>query len=45
MRERAKLLGGKLTVRSEPGSGTELELSIPAANVYATPDGGKHPIG
>jgi signal transduction histidine kinase len=44
MRERAKLLGGKLTVRSEPGSGTELELSIPATNVYATPDSGKRPV-
>jgi signal transduction histidine kinase/ligand-binding sensor domain-containing protein len=39
MRERAKLLGGKLTVWSELESGTEVELSIPAANVYATPDG------
>jgi signal transduction histidine kinase len=44
MRERANLLGGKLTVRSEPGSGTELELSVPATNVYATPDGGKRPV-
>ncbi len=43
MRERAKLLGGKLTVRSEPDAGTELELSIPAANAYATPESGKHP--
>jgi ligand-binding sensor domain-containing protein/signal transduction histidine kinase len=39
MRERAKLLGGKLTVWSELDSGTEVELSIPAANAYATPDG------
>ena len=44
MRERANLLGGKLTVRSEPGSGTELELSIPATNVYATPDSGERPV-
>jgi signal transduction histidine kinase len=44
MRERAKLLGGKLTLRSEPASGTELELSIPATNVYATPDRGKRPV-
>jgi ligand-binding sensor domain-containing protein/signal transduction histidine kinase len=39
MRERAKLLGGKMTVWSELDSGTEVELSIPAANAYATPDG------
>jgi signal transduction histidine kinase len=34
MRERAKLIGGKLTVWSELDSGTEVELSIPAARVY-----------
>jgi len=34
MRERAKLLGGKLTVWSERGSGTEVELIIPAAQAY-----------
>jgi signal transduction histidine kinase/ligand-binding sensor domain-containing protein len=34
MRERAKLLGGKLTVWSELDSGTEVELSIPAAHAY-----------
>jgi len=39
MRERAKLLGGKVTVWSEVESGTEMELSIPAANAYATADG------
>jgi hypothetical protein len=39
MRERAKLLGGKLTVWSEVETGTEVELSIPAANAYVTPDG------
>jgi len=39
MRERAKLLGGKLTVWSEVETGTEMELSIPAANAYATADG------
>jgi signal transduction histidine kinase len=38
MRERAKLLGGKLTVWSELDSGTELELGIPAANAYTTAD-------
>jgi signal transduction histidine kinase len=39
IRERAKLLGGKLTVWSEVETGTEVELSIPAANAYATADG------
>jgi signal transduction histidine kinase/ligand-binding sensor domain-containing protein len=34
MRERAKLLGGKLTVWSEIDSGTEIDLSIPASNAY-----------
>jgi signal transduction histidine kinase len=34
MRERAKLLGGKLTVWSELNSGTEVELSIPATRAY-----------
>ncbi len=41
MRERAKLLGGKLAVWSELDSGTELELSIPAAKGYTTPDSRK----
>jgi len=41
MRERAKLLGGKLTVWSERDSGTEVELRLPATNTYATADGGK----
>ena len=35
MRERAKLVGGTLRVRSELGSGTEIELSIPASAAYA----------
>ena len=34
MRERAKLMGGKLTVWSAPDSGTEIELGIPAAFAY-----------
>jgi signal transduction histidine kinase len=34
MRERAKLLGGKLTVWSDLGSGTEVELGIPASGAY-----------
>jgi len=35
MRERAQLIGGKLTVWSAPDSGTEVELSIPASHAYA----------
>jgi signal transduction histidine kinase len=35
MQERAKLGGGKLTVRSRLGSGTEVELTIPAFLAYA----------
>jgi len=34
MRERAKLMGGKLAVWSELDSGTEVELSVPASHVY-----------
>jgi len=34
MRERAKLAGGKLTIWSGPDTGTEVELSIPAAHAY-----------
>jgi signal transduction histidine kinase len=36
MRERARLLGGNLTVRSQFGSGTELELIVAASRAYAT---------
>jgi ligand-binding sensor domain-containing protein/signal transduction histidine kinase len=36
MRERAKLMGGKLAVWSEVDSGTEVELSIPASRAYET---------
>ena len=35
MRERAKLVGGKLSVWSELESGTEAELTIPASLAYA----------
>jgi signal transduction histidine kinase len=35
MRERAKLIGGKLTIRSEAGEGSEVELQIPATTAYA----------
>ncbi|MBV8435966.1 MAG: hypothetical protein JOY95_00455 [Silvibacterium sp.] len=34
MQERAKLAGGKLTVRSKLDSGTEVELTIPASIAY-----------
>jgi len=34
MRERAKRFGGKLEVWSEPGAGTEIELSVPGTIVY-----------
>jgi signal transduction histidine kinase/ligand-binding sensor domain-containing protein len=37
MRERAKLMGGKLTVWTAAESGTEIELIIPAAHAYASP--------
>src|SRR5207245_568369 len=36
MRERAKLVGGKVAVWSERDSGTEVELSIPASTAYVT---------
>ena len=34
MRERAELVGGRLTVWSAPGTGTEVELTIPASRAY-----------
>ena len=34
MRERANLLGGKLSIWSRPGSGTEIELLIPGKLAY-----------
>lgn len=36
MRERAKLIGGKLGVWSEIGEGTEVELTVPAGKAYST---------
>jgi signal transduction histidine kinase/ligand-binding sensor domain-containing protein len=36
MPERAAVIGGKLTVWSEVGTGTEVELRLPAGIVYAT---------
>src|SRR5262249_35926033 len=35
MQERARLVGGKLTVWSEREAGTEIDLSIPASIAYA----------
>jgi signal transduction histidine kinase/ligand-binding sensor domain-containing protein len=35
MQERAKLAGGKLTIRSKLDSGTEVELTVPASIAYA----------
>lgn len=35
MRERAHLSGGKLSIRSSPGAGTEVELLIPGKLAYA----------
>jgi len=34
MRERAKLMGGKLAIWTELDSGTELELKVPASHAY-----------
>ncbi len=36
MRERATLIGGKLTIWSEVEAGTEVELRVPASTAYAT---------
>jgi signal transduction histidine kinase len=36
MHERATIAGGKLNIWSEPGGGTEIELTIPASVAYAT---------
>jgi signal transduction histidine kinase len=36
MRERAAVVGGKLTVWSALDAGTEIELTVPAANAYVT---------
>jgi len=36
MRERAKILGGRLDIWSKLGSGTEVDLSIPASKAYTT---------
>jgi len=36
MHERAAVIGGRLTVWSEVGAGTEVELCLPAHAVYVT---------
>ena len=36
MRERARLIGGKLTVWSEVDAGTEVELLVPSSAAYPT---------
>jgi signal transduction histidine kinase len=41
MHERAKLVGGKLTLWSERDAGTEAELTIPAAVAYAKSSAGQ----
>lgn len=43
LQERAKLLSGKLRILSDPGSGTEIDLTIPASVIYA-PASGRHAI-
>jgi len=37
MRERAKLIGGTLVVRSEVDVRTEVELRLPAVRAYTAP--------
>jgi signal transduction histidine kinase/ligand-binding sensor domain-containing protein len=44
LQERAKLVSGTLIVRSDPGSGTTIELTIPASIVYASSASGRHAI-
>ena len=40
MRERAKIIGGKLAVWSSIGEGTEVDLRIPGAKAYSGANGG-----
>lgn len=37
MEERARMVGGKLEIRSRSGFGTEVELTIPGTGAYARP--------
>jgi signal transduction histidine kinase/ligand-binding sensor domain-containing protein len=43
MRERATLIGGDLTVWSEVGAGSEIELCVASAGAYARPGGRSRP--
>ncbi len=40
MRERARKIGAQFDLRSRPGDGTEIELSVPAKMAYRRPSGG-----
>jgi signal transduction histidine kinase/ligand-binding sensor domain-containing protein len=40
-RERAKRIGGRLDIRSDVGTGTEIELTVPASRAYAKPQDGQ----
>jgi nitrate/nitrite-specific signal transduction histidine kinase len=42
MHERASLVKGKLSVWSEPDSGTEVELAVPASIAYARQQAASH---
>ena len=42
MRERAELVGGKLTVWSGSGAGTEVDLTIPASRAYLAAHPSRH---
>jgi signal transduction histidine kinase len=42
MRERARMIGGRLDVWSERDAGTEVELSIPASKAYSTPPSARY---
>lgn len=44
VQERAKLLGGKLTLASRLGSGTEVRLIVPASVAYQKPLGARLPM-
>jgi signal transduction histidine kinase len=42
MQERAMLYGGRLTIRSEPGSGTEISVRLPYP--LASLEGAERPL-
>jgi signal transduction histidine kinase len=42
MRERARRVGAELELSSRPGSGTEVELSLPASKAYQSSQAGKN---